>query len=117
MYTAGLQHLYRDFASRSAGVSNDAAGSAGGAGIVMVSIPLSLAGGMTRSSFWTNSAIRFQLQVRVALGLLVTTIVVTENIARHLRDGGPAERAAAVPAQEIFVEVWVVRNVVCAFRR
>jgi multidrug efflux pump subunit AcrB len=75
--------------------------------VVMVSIPLSLAMGvlaMDLMGFTLN-----QLAITgfiVALGLLVDdSIVVTENIARHLREGEPRETAAVTGTQQIAVAV------------
>ncbi|MEJ0036229.1 MAG: efflux RND transporter permease subunit [Gammaproteobacteria bacterium] len=66
------------------------------AGIVMVSIPLSLAFGLT-VLYFTGYSIN-QISVAgfvVALGLLVDdSIVVVENIARHLREGQSRAKAA-----------------------
>ncbi len=75
--------------------------------VVMVSIPLSLAMGvlaMQLMGFTLN-----QLAITgfiVALGLLVDdSIVVTENIARHLREGASRENAALVGTKQIAVAV------------
>ena len=75
--------------------------------VVMVSIPLSLAMGvlaMQLLGFTLN-----QLAITgfiVALGLLVDdSIVVTENIARHLREGEPREQAAVNGTKQIAVAV------------
>ena len=72
------------------------------AGIVMVSIPLSLAFGLTVLYFLGYSLNQISIAgFVVALGLLVDdSIVVVENIARHLREGnsriaGRARRHAA----------------------
>lgn len=77
------------------------------AAVVMVSIPLSLAMGllgMQLLGFTLN-----QLAITgfiVALGLLVDdSIVVTENIARHLRMGKPRTQAAIDGTREIAVAV------------
>lgn len=77
------------------------------AAVVMVSIPLSLAMGllgMQLLGFTLN-----QLAITgfiVALGLLVDdSIVVTENIARHLREGKPRLTAAIDGTREIAVAV------------
>ena len=73
------------------------------AGVVMVSIPLSLAMGLAALhalGFSLN-----QLSIAgfvVALGLLVDdAIVVVENITRHLREGRSRRRAALLATQQI----------------
>ncbi len=75
--------------------------------VVMVSIPLSLAIGvavLAISGYTLN-----QLAISgfiIALGLLVDdSIVVTENIARHLREGEDRERAALSGTRQIAVAV------------
>ncbi len=75
--------------------------------VVMVSVPLSLAIGcavLAFSGFTLN-----QLAISgfiIALGLLVDdSIVVTENIARHLREGESRESAALSGTREIAVAV------------
>ena len=75
--------------------------------VVMVSVPLSLAIGcavLAFSGFTLN-----QLAISgfiIALGLLVDdSIVVTENIARHLREGESREAAALSGTREIAVAV------------
>jgi multidrug efflux pump subunit AcrB len=77
------------------------------AGVVMVSIPLSLAMGvllLQSTGFSLN-----QLSIAgfvLALGLLVDdSIVVTENIARHLREGMTRQEAAIAGTQQIGVAV------------
>jgi len=77
------------------------------AGIVMVSIPLSLAIGLAAlyfSGFSLN-----QLSIAgfvVALGLLVDdSIVVVENIARHVREGMPRRQAAIAATDQIWLAV------------
>ncbi len=76
-------------------------------GIVMVSIPLSLAIGVTllkATGFSINqiSIVGFV----IALGLLVDdSIVVVENIARFLRQGYTRTEAAIAATQQIFVAV------------
>jgi multidrug efflux pump subunit AcrB len=77
------------------------------AGVVMVSIPLSLAMGvllLQSTGFSLN-----QLSIAgfvLALGLLVDdSIVVTENIARHLREGMSRQEAAIAGTQQIGVAV------------
>src|SRR5690349_19416232 len=66
------------------------------AGIVMISIPLSLAFGLTVLYFLGYSLNQISIAgFVVALGLLVDdSIVVVENIARHLREGGARSDAA-----------------------
>jgi len=77
------------------------------AGIVMISIPLSLAIGLAVlyfSGFSLN-----QLSIAgfvVALGLLVDdSIVVVENIARHIREGMPRRQAAIAATDQIWLAV------------
>jgi multidrug efflux pump subunit AcrB len=77
------------------------------AGIVMVSLPLSLAIGLALlyfSGFSLN-----QLSIAgfvVALGLLVDdSIVVVENIARHVREGMPRRQAAIRATDQIWLAV------------
>ena len=67
------------------------------AGIVMVSIPLSLAFGLTVLYFLGYSLNQLSIAgFVVALGLLVDdSIVVVENIARHLREGQSRARGGA----------------------
>ncbi len=75
--------------------------------VVMMAIPLSLAIGV----FWVGQLgyTMNQLSISgfvIALGLLVDdSIVVTENIARHLRDGMPRREAAIAGVSEINVAV------------
>ena len=77
------------------------------AGIVMVSIPLSLAIGLTLLRF-TGFTIN-QLSIVgavIALGLLVDdSIVVVENITRHLRAGQSRTEAAIAATRQIAVAV------------
>ncbi len=75
--------------------------------VVMVSIPLSLAMGvfmLSRFGFTLN-----QISIAgfiISLGLLVDdSIVVTENIERHLRDGDDPEKAAISGTREISAAV------------
>ena len=77
------------------------------AGIVMVSIPLSLAFGLTALYFLGYSLNQISIAAFVvALGLLVDdSIVVTENIARHLREGASRSQAAVAGTRQIFVAV------------
>lgn len=75
--------------------------------VVMISVPLSLAMGVAVLS-WSGFTLN-QLAISgfiIALGLLVDdSIVVTENIARHLRMGEPRETAAINGASQIGVAV------------
>ncbi len=77
------------------------------AGIVMISIPLSLAFGLT--VLYSLGYSLNQLSIAgfvVALGLLVDdSIVVTENIARHLRSGVSRVQAALAGTRQIFVAI------------
>lgn len=77
------------------------------AGIVMISIPLSLAIGVTLLR-WTGFTIN-QLSIVgavIALGLLVDdSIVVVENITRHLREGLSRREAAIRATRQIAVAV------------
>ncbi len=77
------------------------------AGIVMISIPLSLAFGLT--VLYALGYSLNQLSIAgfvVALGLLVDdSIVVTENIARHLRQGLSRTEAALAGTRQIFVAI------------
>jgi multidrug efflux pump subunit AcrB len=74
------------------------------AGIVMIAIPLSLAFGLTTLYFIGYSLNQISIAgFVVALGLLVDdSIVVVENIARHLRQGHSRTRAAVLATQQIF---------------
>lgn len=78
------------------------------AGIVMISIPLSLAIGITLL-YWTGFTIN-QLSIVgavIALGLLVDdSIVVVENITRHLREGQTRREAALNATKQIAVAVF-----------
>ncbi len=77
------------------------------AGIVMVSIPLSLAIGVTllKAAGFTINQLSIVGFV-IALGLLVDdSIVVVENIARFLREGYRRTEAAIAATQQIFVAV------------
>lgn len=75
--------------------------------IVMISVPLSLSIGVSLLLF--NGYSLNQLSIAgfvLALGLLVDdSIVVTENIARHLRSGVPRRRAAMDATSQITVAV------------
>ncbi len=76
-------------------------------GIVMVSIPLSLAIGLTllKAVGYTINQLSIVGFV-IALGLLVDdSIVVVENIARFLREGYSRVEAAIAATQQIFVAV------------
>jgi multidrug efflux pump subunit AcrB len=103
-----LQHLYRDFAI-AIGLVLLTLLPLGwrAASIVMVSIPLSLAIGLTTLYFLGYSLNQISIAAFVvALGLLVDdSIVVTENIARHLREGRSRSEAALSGTRQIFVAV------------
>jgi multidrug efflux pump subunit AcrB len=75
--------------------------------VVMVSVPLSLAMGVAVLG-WSGFTLN-QLAISgfiIALGLLVDdSIVVTENIARHLRMGKPRQQAAIDGTSQIAVAV------------
>ena len=77
------------------------------AGVVMISIPLSLAMGL--AGLYAIGYSLNQLSIAgfvVALGLLVDdSIVVVENIARFLREGHSRERAAIEATKQIFVAI------------
>jgi multidrug efflux pump subunit AcrB len=77
------------------------------AGIVMISIPLSLAIGLA-ALYFTGFSLN-QLSIAgfvVALGLLVDdSIVVVENIARHVREGMPRRQAAIRATDQIWLAV------------
>ncbi|MBM5810655.1 MAG: efflux RND transporter permease subunit [Gammaproteobacteria bacterium] len=77
------------------------------AGIVMISIPLSLAIGLT--VLFLGGLSLNQLSIAgfvVALGLLVDdSIVVVENIARHVRQGMARAKAAIVATDQIWLAV------------
>jgi multidrug efflux pump subunit AcrB len=77
------------------------------AGIVMVSIPLSLAFGLAVLYFLGYSLNQLSIAgFVVALGLLVDdSIVVVENIARHLREGKSRLQAALEGTRQIFVAI------------
>lgn len=103
-----LKHLYRDFAI-AIGLVLLTLLPLGlrAAGIVMVSIPLSLAFGLSVLYFLGYSLNQLSIAgFVVALGLLVDdSIVVTENIARHLRSGGAPGAAALQGVRQIAVAV------------
>ena len=75
--------------------------------IVMISIPLSLAFGLTVLFFLGYSLNQLSIAgFVVALGLLVDdSIVVTENIARHMREGKSRTEAALAGTKQIFVAI------------
>jgi len=77
------------------------------AGIVMVSIPLSLSFGLACLYFLDYSLNQLSIAgFVVALGLLVDdSIVVVENIARHLRMGKSRVQAALDGTRQIFVAI------------
>src|SRR5262249_32972495 len=103
-----LDHLYRDFLIAIGLVLLTLLPLGGrAAGIVMVSIPLSLAFGLTVLYFLGYSLNQISIAAFViALGLLVDdSIVVTENIARHLRSGSSRTAAAIAGTRQIFVAI------------
>mgnify|MGYP001576445933 CR=1 FL=1 len=77
------------------------------AGIVMISLPLSLLCGLA-ALYWSGVSLN-QLSIAgfvVALGLLVDdSIVVTENIARFLRMGHPRDEAAMRATRQISLAI------------
>jgi multidrug efflux pump subunit AcrB len=77
------------------------------ASIVMVSIPLSIAFGLIVLYFLDYSLNQLSIAgFVVALGLLVDdSIVVVENIARHLREGMSRAQAALAGTRQIFVAI------------
>ena len=77
------------------------------AGIVMVSIPLSLSFGLACLYFLGYSLNQLSIAgFVVALGLLVDdSIVVVENIARHMRMGKSRVQAALDGTRQIFVAI------------
>lgn len=103
-----LNHLYRDFAI-AIGLVLLTLLPLGwrAASIVMVSIPLSLAFGLISLYFLDYSLNQISIAAFVvALGLLVDdSIVVTENISRHLREGGSRSEAAIKGTRQIFVAI------------
>ena len=74
------------------------------AGVVMISIPLSLAIGLSALYFMGFSLNQISIAgFVVALGLLVDdSIVVVENISRFLREGHPRMQAALLATRQIF---------------
>jgi multidrug efflux pump subunit AcrB len=77
------------------------------AGIVMISIPLSLSFGLACLYFLDYSINQLSIAgFVVALGLLVDdSIVVVENIARHMRMGHSRVQAALAGTKQIFVAI------------
>jgi multidrug efflux pump subunit AcrB len=77
------------------------------AGIVMISIPLSLSFGLACLYFLGYSLNQLSIAgFVVALGLLVDdSIVVVENIARHMRMGHSRVQAALAGTRQIFVAI------------
>src|SRR6185295_210610 len=77
------------------------------AGIVMISIPLSLSFGLACLYFMGYSLNQLSIAgFVVALGLLVDdSIVVVENIARHMRMGYSRVQAALAGTRQIFVAI------------
>src|SRR3954469_6916147 len=77
------------------------------AGIVMVSIPLSLSFGLACLYFLDYSLNQLSIAgFVVALGLLVDdSIVVVENISRHMRNGRSRVEAALAGTKQIFVAI------------
>jgi multidrug efflux pump subunit AcrB len=75
--------------------------------IVMISIPLSLAMGVLLLSLFGFSLNQISISgFIISLGLLVDdSIVVTENIERHIRDGDAPETAAITATKEISAAV------------
>ena len=77
------------------------------AGIVMLSIPLSLAIGLAALHFAGFSLNQLSIAgFVVALGLLVDdSIVVIENISRHIREGVPRRQATIAATDQIWLAV------------
>ena len=77
------------------------------AGIVMITVPLSLAAGLTVLFFAGYSLNQLSIAgFVIALGLLVDdSIVVVENIARHLREGQNRMQAAISGTRQIFAAI------------
>ena len=75
--------------------------------IVMISIPLSLAMGILVLALFGFTLNQISISgFIISLGLLVDdSIVVTENIERHIRDGDPPETAAIKGTREITAAV------------
>ncbi|MET0292495.1 MAG: efflux RND transporter permease subunit, partial [Steroidobacteraceae bacterium] len=103
-----LNHLYRDFGIAIALVLLTLLPlGLRAASIVMVSIPLSLALGLTALYLFGFSLNQITIAGFVlSLGLLVDdSIVVVENIARHLREGLPRREAAVAATKQIFAAI------------
>jgi multidrug efflux pump subunit AcrB len=103
-----LSHLYTDFGIAIALVSLTLLPLGWrAASIVMISIPLSLAFGLTVLYFLGYSLNQISIAgFVVALGLLVDdSIVVVENISRHLREGLSRFDAAIAGTRQIFVAI------------
>lgn len=77
------------------------------AGVVMISIPLSLAIGLSALHFFGFSLNQISIAgFVVALGLLVDdSIVVVENISRFLREGYTRTQAALLATKQIFAAI------------
>lgn len=77
------------------------------AGVVMVSVPLSLAIGLSILYFLDYSLNQISIAgFVIALGLLVDdSIVVVENITRHLREGHSRKDAALIATKQIALAV------------
>lgn len=77
------------------------------AGVVMISIPLSLAIGLTLLSLFGYTINQLSIVgLIVALGILVDdSIVVVENIERYMRDGYSKRKAAIVASKQIGMAV------------
>lgn len=77
------------------------------AGVVMISIPLSLAIGLSALYYFGYSLNQISIAgFVVALGLLVDdSIVVVENIARFLREGHSRTQAALLATRQIFLAI------------
>ena len=77
------------------------------AGVVMISIPLSLAVGLTLLHLFGFSVNQLSIVgFVIALGLLVDdSVVVVENITRFLREGHPPRRAAVEATRQITLSV------------
>ena len=87
------------------------------AGVVMISIPLSLAIGLSALYFFGFSLNQISIAgFVVALGLLVDdSIVVVENIARFLREGHSRTEAALLATRQIFAAIARLhRDVACS---
>ena len=103
-----LGHLFRDFGIALALVMLTLLPLGWRAGlVVMISIPLSLLAGLTLLQLFGFTLNQLAIAGFVlSLGLLVDdSIVVTENIARHLREGKPREQAAIEATGQIALAV------------